>query len=111
MSSDSSPPSVLFISNIIVVILDILAIGNFVKVVNASYFIYIQQILTSILLSHFILDLRALNPSTQRTHNSSIGAGGSGKVSLIEFAGDVWGSEVDEGRFIGRDLCGDEEDR
>ncbi|KAK7676586.1 hypothetical protein QCA50_020462 [Cerrena zonata] len=102
---------VLFISNIIVVILDILAIGNFVKVVNASYFIYIQQILTSILLSHFILDLRALNPSTQRTHNSSISAGGSGKVSLIEFAGDVWGSEVDEGRFIGRDLCGGEEDR
>ncbi|KAK7688760.1 hypothetical protein QCA50_008299 [Cerrena zonata] len=94
--------SILLLLNILAVLLDILAVaGDGDSLPNASEFINIQQVLTSIILSHFILSLKSTYHTTNNLSQTS------SKQSSLHFASAVegnmgsslsgsWGSNIEE---------------
>ncbi|KAK7688710.1 hypothetical protein QCA50_008248 [Cerrena zonata] len=78
---------ILLLLNILAVLLDILAVaGNGITSPNASEFIFIQQVLNSIILSHFILSLRSTYHTTSNPSQTS------SKQSSLHFASAVEGN-------------------
>ncbi|KAK7688708.1 hypothetical protein QCA50_008246 [Cerrena zonata] len=78
---------ILLLLNILAILLDILAVAvNGSSFPNASVFIYIQTVLTSIILSHFILSLRSVY------HTASNSSQTSSKQSSLHFASAIEGN-------------------
>ncbi|KAK7683435.1 hypothetical protein QCA50_013266 [Cerrena zonata] len=78
---------ILLLLNIFAMILDVLAVASTNDgATNASEFIYIQWILTSIILSHFILDLRSIYHTTKNPSQTS------SKLSSLHFASAIEGN-------------------
>ncbi|KAK7688739.1 hypothetical protein QCA50_008278 [Cerrena zonata] len=78
--------SILLLLNIFAVLLDILAVSTQHSNPNASEFVVIQQVLTSIILSHFILSLRSTYHTTNNLSQTS------SKQSSLHFASAVEGN-------------------
>ncbi|KAK7688683.1 hypothetical protein QCA50_008221 [Cerrena zonata] len=77
---------ILLIVNILAVILDVLSVATDGEGAKASVFIYMQNVITSIVLSHFILSLRSIYHTTNNfTHPPS-------KNSSVLFASAIEGN-------------------
>ncbi|KAK7690786.1 hypothetical protein QCA50_005886 [Cerrena zonata] len=79
--------SVLLILNILAALLDVLAIAGDGSIASySSSFIYIQQVLTPIILSHFILSLHSIY------HTSNNSTQSTSKQSSLQFASAIEGN-------------------
>ncbi|KAK7677148.1 hypothetical protein QCA50_019857 [Cerrena zonata] len=62
---------ILLILYIVAIVLDVFTVANTLPNKHTSLFIYIQMIIGSILLSHFILDLRSMYPTNSDSASTS----------------------------------------
>ncbi|KAK7693029.1 hypothetical protein QCA50_002594 [Cerrena zonata] len=94
--------SILLLLNIFAVILDILAVAsNNGSIKNASVFIYIKDVLTSIIISHLILSLRSIshksnNLSQTSSNQSSVHFASAIEGNIGATLSTAWGSNKDE---------------
>ncbi|KAK7688733.1 hypothetical protein QCA50_008272 [Cerrena zonata] len=92
----------LLVLNILAVLLDILAVAESGdSFPNSSEFIFIQQVLTSIILSHFILSLRSTylttnNPSQTSSKQSSLHFASAVEGNMGASLSGSWGSDREE---------------
>ncbi|KAK7688747.1 hypothetical protein QCA50_008286 [Cerrena zonata] len=77
---------ILLLLNILAVLLDILAVAADSTLTNSSEFIFIKDVLNSIILSHFILSLRSTYLTTNNPSQTSL------KQSSLHFASAVEGN-------------------
>ncbi|KAK7688752.1 hypothetical protein QCA50_008291 [Cerrena zonata] len=93
--------SILLLLNILVVLLDILTVASQSSLPNASQFVVIQQVLTSIILSHFILSLKSTyhiadNPSQTSSRQSSLHFASAIEGNMGASLSGSWGSNREE---------------
>ncbi|KAK7693026.1 hypothetical protein QCA50_002591 [Cerrena zonata] len=92
----------LLLLNILAVLLDILAVAaSSTTFPNTSQFLFIQNVLTSIILSHFILNLRSTylttnNPSQTSSKQSSLHFASAVEGNMGSSLSGSWGSNIEE---------------